>query len=452
MHNLKIESLVYGGAGLARADGKAVFIDNVVDGDVVEAEIYSDKKSFAMGSLSKVLEPSEFRIEPLCKMAKICGGCQWQHVDYEHQLDVKTQIVKETLEKALKREIEVQRTIASPNNLNYRCKVQMPVAQKLKSKRILAGYFKKKSHELVNIKYCPIQPCIIGEISEYLKEALETKAFRAYDERTKKGMIRHFVFRYSITDNKVLLILVLNSNRTAPDLKDIAFDIMRKFPVISGVCANFNKTDSNVIMGSDFECIAGQDYIEENLEGRKYRISKGSFFQVNPLSAVNIFRTVEEMTKSEFKQLKPEVLDVYSGVGSFSIWLKDVASKIVAVEDYAQAIEDARVNLELNNAKNIELLQGDAQVVLDNLVNSSKTFDVVILDPPRKGCSQGAIDAVSKLSSKNIIYVSCNPATLARDLKSLEDLGFNLKKVQPVDMFCHTHHVETVVLLEKSSL
>ena len=315
MEKVEIKSLVYGGAGVGHLDnGKTVFVDDVVDGDFIEAEIYSDKKHFAFACVKNLLTPSKYRIDPVCKLSKVCGGCQWQHVDYEHQLDVKTRIVKDTLQKALKKEIYVERTIASPDNLQYRCKVQMPVSQTKTSKRILAGYFKKNSHELVNIKYCPIQPDIIGEICEYLKEAIQKKNIRAYDEKTQKGMIRHFVFRYSSTNKKILLIFVVNSKSTAPDLRIVADEVRHKFPQISGVCVNFNKQNSNVIMGENFELISGDDFIEENLEGRIYHISKGSFFQVNPRSALNIFKTAEDMLKSQFNGKIPVLLDAYSGV------------------------------------------------------------------------------------------------------------------------------------------
>lgn len=450
MEQVEIKSLVYGGAGVGHLEnGKTVFVDDVVDGDVVEAEIYSDKKYFAFAASKNILVSSSYRVTPLCKMAKVCGGCQWQHVEYEHQLDVKTQIVKDTLEKFLKKEVEVSRTIASPDNMQYRCKVQMPVSQTTNSKRILAGYFKKNSHELVNIKYCPIQPDIVGEICEYLKESFQRKNIRAYDEKTQKGLIRHFVFRYSSTNHKILLIFVVNSNSIAPDLKIISDDVIRQYPQISGVCVNFNKKNSNVIMGDRFELLAGENFIEEILEGRTYHISNGSFFQVNPKSAINIFKTAEDMLKSQFNGKIPSLLDAYSGVGSFSIWMKDITEKIISVEDYPQAVSDAKINLEKNKAENISLFEGDAQEVLDNFVKEGKLFDAVIIDPPRKGCSEKAIDAVAKLSRDSIIYVSCNPSTLGRDLKKLEEYGFLIKRVQPVDMFCHTYHVETVVLLKK---
>ncbi len=444
MVELEINSLVYGGAGLAKLDGKAVFIEDTVDGDVVEAEIYSDKKKFANAKLVKINKPSKYRVEPFCKLAKVCGGCQWQHVDYSHQLEVKARIVKETLEKALKRDINVLPALASPDNKEYRCKIQLPIGQTQNSKRFLSGYYKKNSHELVNIKFCPIQPSVINDITEYLKLAMQEKNLNAYNEKTQKGMIRHLVFRYSQTNGKILVIFVVNSKSVAPDLKIVAESLMRKYPQVSGVCANFNKANSNLIMSDAFETICGDDYIEENLEGRKFRISRGSFFQVNPSSAVNIFNATEKIILNEYKTQKPTLLDAYSGVGSFSVWLKDAASKICAVEEYPQAVADAKKNLELNDAANIELIEGDAQLVMDKFVEEGKNFDVVLVDPPRKGCSAEAVASLSKLAAKDIIYISCNPATLARDAKLLEDAGFELKNVQPVDMFCHTHHIESV--------
>ena len=445
---LKINSLTYEGAGIGRHDGMAVFVDDVIDGDLIKAEIISVKKNYAKAKLIEIVEPSPHRVEPFCALAKVCGGCNWQHITYDHQLEAKRKIVEETVKRIAGLDVEVKNVIPSPDIKEYRCKIQLPARQTKVSKRFLSGYFKKKSHEIVNIKFCPIQPPIINEITEFIKEKAQLLELSAYDEKKHTGVLRHIVFKYSSTFKNILLVLVINETDIPQNIETLARYIQEKYSCITGIAANFNTSKGNVILGSEFKAIFGKNYIEENLKGRKYKISAGSFFQVNPESAVNIFDTVEQVIKDNF-QGKFTVLDAYSGVGSFSIWLKDLASEIVAIEECPQAVCDAKDNLNLNNVDNITLLQGDAQNIMDELLNKGDFFDAVIIDPPRKGCSEKALEAISKLAKKLIIYVSCNPATMARDIKFLYQKGFVPEYVQPVDMFCHTYHVESVVVLKK---
>ncbi len=445
---LRVEKLVNQGLGLARHEGEfPVFIKNVCTDDVITAKITHLTRSYANADLISVEEPSSYRVKPFCAMHNACGGCQWQFIEYEQQLKEKTQIVQETIQKISGLEIQVKPAIASPDNKIYRYKIQMPVQQTKSSKRFLIGYYKENSHELVNIKHCSIQPDYINKITEHIREKAAEYGITAYDERSHNGELRHIVFRASSSENNCIVVLVINAKKASEPLKKLARELLDTFNEVLGVCVNYNDKRTNTIMSTEMSTLAGQDFYMEKLENITYKISANSFFQVNPPAAVNIFKTVKEMIQSRTE--KPTILDAYCGVASFGIWLKDIASEVYCVEESKSSVKDAQANIELNHAQNFQVFQGDAKNIFEQFISDKKTFDVVILDPPRKGCSQKALDHAIKLSERYIIYVSCNPATLARDLKYLDENGFRTNYIQPVDMFCHTHHIESVVLIEK---
>ncbi len=445
--NLIIEKMVNTGFGLAKDDGLPIFIEEVVTGDVVDAKIVTKNKSYGKGIVEKINTPSKNRVEPFCSLAKVCGGCQWQHISYDYQLEAKREIVKDCIQKIAGIDTKVLPTMPASNTKGYRCKIQYPVAQTKVSKRYLAGYYKKGTHEIINIKHCPIQPAIIDDIVQFLRDKAQELGIVAYDEGTHRGTLRHFVFRYSKSENKLILILVVNDRKIHKNLKDFSEAVSEEFPQISGIVVNSNTDKTNKIMGERFFPAIGKDYIIEHIDKCKYRISAGSFFQVNIESAKNILDVVKELVRKNCKL--PRILDAYSGVGTFGIYLSNLAKTIVAVEDCHQAVMDASYNLKLNYINNIDLIEGDAEKIFKKLEEAGEYFDLVIIDPPRKGCNNEVLDIISRLSKKHIIYVSCNPATLARDMKILKEKGFEPKFVQPIDMFCHTYHIETVVLFEK---
>jgi len=454
---LNIEKLIYGGEGIGKTpEGMTVFVPDTVSGDLINAEILTVKKNFAKAIIKEVIIPSEQRVKPFCPLAKVCGGCQWQHVAYEEQLRAKKQIIEECIHSIAGMDIPVKEVIRNDEITEYRCKVQYPVGQKKVSKNFTAGYYKKGTHEIVNIKYCPIQPRIIDEITEFLR----TKAFElnltAYEEKTGRGLIRHFVFRYSQTNKNLILTIVVNaSNQENDSLKDLCILVKKEFSDIEGVLVNFNTSRTNIIMGRKTELIEGNNHIEEVLDGKIFRISADSFFQVNPHAAQKMFSEVRNIVSNviphqvqhENKE-KPSILDVYAGSGSFSIYLSDLASGIKAVEESESAVQDGLENLKLNNINNISFIQGNAYKILQDMANNREKFDVVVLDPPRKGCSESVINAVKQIAENYVIYISCNPSTLARDIKLLGE-GFAAEFIQPVDMFCHTYHVESIAVLKK---
>ncbi len=451
---LKIEKLVYEGAGLGRVDTEhgsfPVFVEDVCPEDVVKAKIKVLNKNFAKAEIEEIIEPSKHRVKPFCPLHNVCGGCGWQHVDYEAQLREKRNIVEETVKKITGRDIEVRPVIASPETREFRCKVQYPVSQTKVSKRILAGYYKKGTHELVNIKFCPIQPKIMDKIIDFIREKAQELEISGYNEKKHIGELRHVVFRYSKAKNECMVIFVVNDTKLNEKFRELTKKVMGEFAHVKGCCINYNTAKGNVIMSNDTRCIEGDKYYFEKVGDIEYRISANSFFQVNLGTAKNIFDTVKNIVSENYPQAK--ILDAYSGVSSFGLYLKDVAREVVCVEESESASYDAKENVKLNNAENFRILNGNAKEIFEKLVNDGEKFDVTILDPPRKGCEKESLDYAVKLTDKAIIYVSCNPSTLARDIKYLEEQGkggFKAQYIQPFDMFCHTYHVESVCLLVK---
>lgn len=430
--------------GLAKINDFLVMVDDVCPLDKVKIEITKLTKNYARAKVVELLESSPYRLKPFCPMQKVCGACQLQFIDYDYQLEIKRQVVKETLKKIGALDIDVLMPVPSPQIKNYRHKIQYPITETKNSKRIIAGYYKNKTHEIVNIKYCPIQPEICDEIIEYIKETAPKFNISGYREKSHKGDLRHIVIRNSAYNGNNLVALVLNSDGSniSNNVIDFCNAIYNKFDKVTGVCVNFNPKKSNVILGDFTKCVCGKDYIEEKILDKTFRITAQTFFQVNPKSAENIFKYVKEYIINNFKNAS--ILDAYAGISAFGICLSDEAKQVVTIEENKKSVELAILSSKLNNISNIEIHCGDAGEYLDN---EKRKFNAVILDPPRKGCSEKSLDRAYDLSKGKIIYVSCNPSTLARDLKYLCQKGAKVESVQPFDMFCHTYHIENVAII-----
>ena len=443
-YTVKIEKLTNEGAGLAKIDDFVIFIKDVCPLDTVKIKLLKINKTYAIGEVIDIVEKSPFRIEPFCPMQKVCGACQIQFIDYNYQTQLKTQITKETLKSISGIDFNVKNTIPSPQTKNYRHKIQYPLSQTKNSKRLLAGYYKPKSHEIVNIKYCPIQPEICDKIIDFIRQEFNNLNISTYNEKTHKGELRHVVLRHSALNGKTLVALVLNGTQPSEEIKKLAKSINEAFEEVCGVCINFNNKKNNVILGDKNECVCGQDFIEENILGIKFKIGVNTFFQVNPKSAENIFRFVKDYIKNNFD--KPVLLDAYAGISAFGLCMADVCEKVISVEENIDSCKLAKEVAIQNNIQNIEINNMDAGKFF---AKQTTQFDVIILDPPRKGCSQLSLDEAYRLCKDTIIYVSCNPATLARDLKYLiEQKGCSVKFIQPFDMFCHTYHIENVAIIK----
>ena len=439
----KIQGFSNLGYGIAKDDGFVVFVEGACPEDEVKAKITKVTKNYATAKAIEVIKPSPYRVKPFCAMHNACGACQLQFVDYDYQLVLKKQIVEDAIRNIGGLDIEINEPIPSPDTLAYRHKIQYPVSHTKVSKRILAGYYKPLTHEIVNIKHCPIQPQICDEIVEFIRNRAFDFGISGYDEKKHCGDLRHIVIRSSVATGKNLVVLVVNATKTFDRLNDFANAIYKEFKEVSGVCINFNSKKTNVILGEKSVCVVGKDFIKERIIDKTFRIGANTFFQVNPKSAENIFKYVKDYIKSNFEE--PLLLDAYAGITAFGICVSDVCKKVVSVEENKQSCELARLTLEANEVKNVEIHNMDAAKFF---AKEKRKFDVIILDPPRKGCSKESLDEAVKLCKGKIIYVSCNPATLARDLKYLvSEKNAKVESIQPFDMFCHTYHIENVAII-----
>lgn len=446
-YTVKIEKMLYEGKSLARVDNFPVFIDGGCPEDILKIRISKVNKHYAIAEIIEIVETSKYRVKPLCPMHNVCGSCSWQYIDYQTQLNQKLLIANETIKNITGKDVNIKKIFSSPKQFEYRCKVQYPVEQTKVSKRILAGYYKKNSHELINIKYCPVHSLIISEIVEKIKELAQENNVTGYNEKSHLGLLRHIILRESSYDGKILLIFVINDNSIAKNLKLISEKIMKYYPQIVGVCANFNTKKSNVILGRETQLIIGQDFYLEKLDNILYKVSANSFFQVNPHCAKQIFNRVKELIKDNIDN--PVILDAYSGVSSFGIWLSDIAKEVICVEEVETATNDAKENLKLNNISNIKIYNGDANLNFKKFIEQGIKFDVSIIDPPRKGAGEEAIKTLVDLTKDYIIYVSCNVSTFARDMNYLANYGFELISIELADMFPHTYHIETVAMFKR---
>lgn len=442
---VKIEKLSNLGLGIAKVDGFVIFVSNACPNDVVKIKITKKNKNYANAEIVELIEPSSDRIEPFCKMQKVCGACQLQFISYNAQLKYKKQIVEDTMKSIYGKEVEVRDVIPSPLEKEYRHKIQYPIGQTKDSKRILAGYYKTGTHELVNIKYCPIQPEYCDKIIEFIREKAQELNIEGYKESSNSGELRHVVIRTSFDNKKSLVVLVVNSDRVSDKIKNLCKAIYSELNGINGVGVNYNNKKTNLILGDKTDIIIGEEFIEEKLCDKTFKVGAKTFFQVNPPSADNIFRYVRDYITKNFEN--PTILDAYAGITAFGICMSDIASKVVSIEEVKDSVELARKIIEENGIDNIELHQGDAGKFLSNETLLGRQYHVTILDPPRKGCTPNSLDYALKLTQNKIIYVSCNPATLARDLKYLTEHGAEVEYIQPFDMFPHTYHIENVAII-----
>ena len=440
---LKLSNL---GLGIAKYEGYVIFVPNSCPDDVVKIKIVKKNKTYGYADIIEIIQPSINRIEPFCKMQKVCGACQLQFINYDAQLKYKKEIVQDVMQSIYGGEVEIRDVIPSPARKEYRHKIQYPIGQTKNSKRILAGYYKVGTHDLVNIKHCPIQPHQCDEIIEYIRVKAQELNINGYDEISSSGELRHVVIRSSYFNKTNLVILVINSDKISSKIKKLCNFIYTELENIKGVGVNLNKKKTNLILGEKTEIIAGEDYIEEALCDKIFKIGAKTFFQVNPPSADNIFKYIKNYIKENYD--KPAILDAYAGITAFGLSLSDIASKIVSIEEVNESVELAKQIAKENGITNIEFHQGDAGKFLSNETLLGRQFHVTILDPPRKGCSVNSLDYALKLTEKVIIYVSCNPATLARDLKYLKEHGAEVKYIQPFDMFPHTYHIENVAIID----
>ena len=440
-----IEKSAFGSEGIARfgEDKFVVFVKNSVPEDKLKVKITSLNKRFARAQIVEIVEPSKYRKKPFCPYYNACGSCSSQIFDYDFLVDTKTEILKDIF-KNTELQGKIMPVLKSPQVLEYRHKVQFPVRQTKNSKRVLIGYFKENSHDITNIKFCPLMPEIINEIVQFIRDNYKAGC---YDENRNKGLLKNILFRISKTTGEILMTFVLNSseddfeNLYQKEIFKLFSKIKNNFPSIKGAFINLNPNKTNTILSDINYKILGDDYIIEKLDNKKYKIGSLSFFQVNPQGAQILFETVKSLIKDN-----SSILDAYGGVGAIGIYLSDKAKKITLVEENTNALDMALLNFKLNDVKNFEIFKGDAKNHFINFQKEKRHFDTTIIDPP---CEKEGLEAIAQIS-KNIVYVSCNPLTLKRDMEVLLEYNFKPKLLQGVDLFPYTHHIESVVLFEKA--
>lgn len=431
----------YDGKGIVKGEGITAFVDNVIINEKVKVEIIYQSKNQTIGKVKEFITTSEERVSPKCKICKDCGGCVLQHMSYAAQLDFKRNHVRDCLAKIGHIDIEVNPTIGMEHPYEYRNKTQVPFASK--KGKIKYGFYKEDSHDIIQFKHCLIQTNLADNILEYMKELMEKFKISPYDEDKRKGVIRHVLVRVGTHTNQAMIVLVTNEvdfhNR-----KLLVKELLKKFPEVKTIVQNINTRDTNVILGEKEFVLFGKGYIEDTILGVRFKISSKSFYQVNPIQTEVLYSKAIELAKVNKNDV---VLDAYCGIGTIGLIASKHAKHVVGVEIVKQAIVDAKNNAKLNNIDNASFVCDDASKFIVELANVNEKMDVVFLDPPRKGLDEPLIKALLKLEPRKIVYVSCNPSTLARDLASFKE-KYDIKEVQPVDMFPHTYHVETVVLLE----
>lgn len=435
------------GEGIGKHEGYTLFVNNSTLGDKVKVKVMKTKKNYGFARLIEIIEPSPFRVEPKCKIADKCGGCSIQHINYEKQLEIKQNKVIGCLERIGGFDlssVEVAPIIGMENSYYYRNKVQLPVGIN-KEEQVIMGFYAKRTHSIINMEKCYIQKDINNDIFKVVREFLERNNISIYDEKSHKGLVRHIITRVGFATGEIMVCLVINGKRLAKQ-EELIKDLI-KIPGMTNISLNFNLENTNVIMGEQTKTIWGKDYITDYIGDIKYRISPKSFYQVNPIQTKVIYEKALEYASPTGKET---VWDLYCGIGTITLFMAKKAKKVYGVEIVEDAILDARKNAKLNNIDNAEFFVGAAEEVLpEKCKEDSVHADVIVVDPPRKGCDESLLDTIVEISPEKVVYVSCDPATLARDLKYLAEKGYELRKVKAIDQFPHTMHVETVCLMSK---
>jgi 23S rRNA (uracil1939-C5)-methyltransferase len=443
-YTLDIERMGAGGEGIGRIEGLAVFVEDAVPGDRVEAEITQVKRNYARGRLKKVVLQSAQRVQARCPMALECGGCQIQHMDYEWQLQHKRQKVEDHLKRIGGLEgVLVRPVLGMEEPWRYRNKAQYPVGKGPQG--IMTGFYARKTHDIIGIDDCIVQHDINSRVIKEVKEHMEAYGIKPYDETTGEGTIRHILTRVGFATGEVMVVIVAAS-RYFPGKEELVKRLKSSVPGAASIVLNINDERTNVILGQECITLWGRDHITEVIGGLKFRISPLSFFQVNPVQTLVLYTKV-----LEYAGLKGDetVIDVYCGTGSISLFLARKAAKVYGIEVVEAAVRDARANAAENGIENAKFMTGLAEKVMPQLYQEGVRPHAVVLDPPRKGCEEALLHAVVSMQPEKVVYVSCNPATLARDLKYLDGRGYKAVEVQPVDMFPHTAHVEIVCLMSR---
>ena len=431
------------GEGIAKINNFTIFIPNSIKGEKVKILIVKVLSSHAFGKVIEIIQKSENRIESDCKTYKRCGGCSLRHIQYAETLNMKRNAVQSLVNKTLQTKIKVEETLGMENPYHYRNKAQYPVGIDKEGKPVI-GVFANRTHEIIPIEKCLIQDEQTEEIAKYIVNYIAENHISIYNENTRKGLVRHIVTKIGKKTNEIMVVVVINGGEI-PSEKEFVEALVGKFPKIKTIVKNINEKNTNVILGEKNVTMYGKGYIEDKLGELTFKISPLSFYQVNPVQAEKLYTIGVESANITKKDV---VFDLYCGIGTISLFMAKYAKKVYGIEIVKQAVEDAAQNAKMNGIENTEFIAGDVEEVLDDLINNKKIIpDIVMVDPPRRGLDKISIENILKIKPKKLVYISCNPATLVRDLKELEE-SYEINNIKPVDMFPFTSSVECVAVLQ----
>ena len=443
VHALEIVNYTAEGMGVARLDGRVVFVPHTIRGERWNVRLEKVNKNVAWGRGVELLSPSPARIESDCPLAGKCGGCQFRHMTYAEELYAKRQRVENALHRVGGVAVPVPEVMGAEVPERYRNKVQFPISDK-NGAGLNIGYYRPRSHDILNVTDCMLQPELVTRMKDSFHTQAQELHISGYDESSGDGYLRHLYFRTN-SRGEALCCIVANGN-SIPHSDELVAYLREKHPELVGIVLNINKKDTNVILGDTYKTLWGQDYLEETLCGMNFRLSVPSFFQINRDQTERLYAKALEFAELNSTET---VLDLYCGIGTISLALSKQAGKVIGAEIVPEAIEDAKANAQRNGVTNADFFCGDAGAIAQKLADEGIRPDVICVDPPRKGLGPEVPAILASMAPRRIVYVSCDPATRARDVKRLEELGYKCEKAQPVDLFPRTAHVETVVLLTR---
>lgn len=430
------------GEGIAKIEGYTIFVPNAIKGEKVKILIVKVLSSHAFGKIIEVIEASKYRVESDCSTYKRCGGCNLRHIKYEKTLEMKQNAVQSLVNKTLNNKIKVSKVVGMENPFYYRNKAQYPVGLDKNGNPVI-GVFANRTHEIIQMQDCKIQHKESEKIAKYIFDLWNKKNLSIYNETTGKGLLRHIVIKIGFKTNEIMCILVVNGV-DIPNEAQIIEQVVNRFPNVKTIVKNINTKNTNVILGKKNINIYGDGTISDKLGNLVFKISPLSFYQVNPVQTEKLYSIGVEAAKITNDDV---VFDLYCGIGTISLFMAQYAKKVYGVEIVEQAVEMAKENAKINGIDNVDFFAGDVEHVLDDLINRKKIIpDVVMIDPPRKGLDKKSIQNLLSVAPKRLVYISCNPATLVRDLASFED-KYEIKSITPVDMFPFTSSIETVTVL-----
>lgn len=447
---LKIEDMGVDGAGIGKADGMTFFVKDAVIGDVVRAKVMKLKKTYGYARLMELLEASPDRVEPKCPYYRQCGGCQIQALSYEKQLEFKERKVCNNLERIGGfTEIPMEPIVGMEEPYHYRNKAQFPVGTD-KDGHIVTGFYAGRTHTIIPNRDCALGLPVNREILDLVIDFMEKYHVSAYDEKTGKGLVRHVLIRCGFTSKEKMVCLIING-KSLPHSEKLV-EALREIDGMTSISINCNTERTNVILGRKTVVLWGQEYITDQIGEISYEISPVSFYQVNPVQTEKLYGLALEYADLHGEE---NVWDLYCGIGTISLFLAQKAKQVYGVEIIPQAIENAKRNAVKNGIENAEFFVGKSEEVLPEFYEKEAAAgrkahaDVIVVDPPRKGCDEKLLETIVKMAPDRVVYVSCDSATLARDLKILCENGYELKRARAVDQFCHTVHTESVCLMER---